>query len=121
MDAANSINPAWVPSVANAWDAVGVFEKIDYPAFLTADESFENGTSLPVGWTTDSGTGAWTVTTSTGAYGNNSLVSADIGDSQKSDVTYQATTESGYLSFYARTSSEKSYDYLKLFVNGNLK
>ncbi len=50
IDAANSINPAWGASVANAWDAVGVFEKIDYPAFVSGDASFENRTSLPSGW-----------------------------------------------------------------------
>lgn len=121
IDAANSINPAWSSSVANAWDAVGVFEKIDYPAFITADESFENGTSLPIGWSTDSGTGAWTVTTSTGAYGNNSLVSGDIGNSEATNLTYAATTESGYLSFHARTSSEKNFDFLKFYVDGNLE
>lgn len=121
IDAANSINPAWAASVASAWDAVGVFEKIDYPAFLTADESFETGTSLPSGWTTDSGTGAWTVSTSTGAFGSNSLVSADIDNNGSTNVIYGATTDSGYLSFHARTSSERNYDFLKFYVDGNLK
>lgn len=121
IDAANSVNPAWAASVANAWDAVGVFEKIDYPAFLTADESFENGTSLPSGWSTDAGTGAWTVTTSTGAFGSGSLVSPDIGNDEVTNVFYDATTESGYLSFHARTSSERSYDFLKFYVDGSLK
>lgn len=74
IDAANSINPGFVPSVKAAWDAVGV---VSDPIFATSDESFENSTGFPTGWNTDiSGSGApWEVTTATGALGSNSLVS----------------------------------------------
>ncbi len=120
IDAANAVNPAYAASVANAWDAVGVNEEIAYPAFVTSDESFENDVSIPAGWTT-SGSGIWTLTSSTGAIGNKSLQSPAIADKESASVTYSATTDTGYLSFFARTSTEKTYDKLKLYVDGNLK
>lgn len=120
IDAANAVNPAYAASVANAWDAVGVNEEIAYPAFVTSDESFENDVSIPAGWTT-SGSGIWTLTSNTGAIGNKSLQSPAIADKESASVTYSATTDTGYLSFFARTSTEKTYDKLKLYVDGNLK
>ena len=77
IDAANSINPSYVASVKAAWDAVGVVSDPTI-ALATSDESFENNTSLPAGYTTSllAGSGnLWSVTTATGAWGNNSLVS----------------------------------------------
>lgn len=47
IDAANSVNPAYAASVSAAWDAVGVGPEIDYPAFVTSEESFEDSASLP--------------------------------------------------------------------------
>ncbi|MDQ1343620.1 MAG: hypothetical protein QG650_339, partial [Patescibacteria group bacterium] len=49
IDAANSIDPSFVPSVMAAWDAVGVGPKIDYPVTVTSDESFETSAELPGG------------------------------------------------------------------------
>lgn len=120
IDAANAMNPAFVASVENAWDAVGVGPEIAYPAFVTNDESFENDVAIPAGWTT-SGSGNWTLSTSTGAIGTKSLESPAIGNKESATVSYSATTETGYLSFFARTSSESNYDFLKLYVDGTLK
>ena len=120
IDAANAVNPAYAASVANAWDAVGVNDEIAYPAFVTSDESFENDVSIPNGWTT-SGSGNWTLTSSTGAIGAKSLQSPALANSESASVTYSAATDTGYLSFFARTSSEKGYDELKLYVDGSLK
>ncbi len=67
IDAANSINPAFVPSVIAAWDAVGVFGTSITPV-LTSDESFETSTALPLNWSTSStGSTAWSVVTNTGS------------------------------------------------------
>lgn len=119
IDAANSVNPAYAASVAAAWDAVGVGPEIDYPASVTSEESFEDSASLPANWTT--GANAWTVASSTGAYGSNSLVSPDIGDSLSARVTYTATTPAGYIAFHKRTSSENGWDWLSFYVDGVLK
>ncbi len=120
IDAANSLDSNYVASVEAAWDAVGVYAETQYPAFITADESFENGTSLPSGWTTGAGTGAWTVVTSTGAVGSNSLQSPAISDSQSASVSLAAETSTGYLTFFARTSTEAIFDELRLYVDGSL-
>ncbi len=67
IDAANSINPAFVPSVIAAWDAVGVYGTSITPV-LTSDESFETSTALPLNWSTSStGATAWSVVTNTGS------------------------------------------------------
>lgn len=119
IDAANAINPAFVPSVEAAWDAVDVGREPAYSVLSVSDESFENSTSLPANWTT-SGTG-WTVSTSTGSFGANSLVSGDINNSEESSVSWQTATHTGSLAFAYRTSSEAGYDFLKLFVDGEQK
>lgn len=118
VDAARSVNPAFVASVEAAWDAVGVNASVEYPAFVTGDESFENSASLPSGWTTDAGTGSWTVSSSTGAIGTKSLVSPNIGNSQSSSVAYSSLTDTGYVTFYSRTSSEHYFDFLTFSIDG---
>lgn len=80
IDAANSLHPtdpSFANSVKAAWDSVGVSGN-PLVNISTPDESFETSTSLPNGYATSVlfGSGSpWTVTTATGAFGSNSLVS----------------------------------------------
>lgn len=120
IDAANSINPSYVPVVKAAWDAVGV---VNNPiiSLATADESFETNTLLPIGYTTSLlyGTGTpWSVTTMTGALGNNSLVSGHISNSSSNMVTWSGVTNAGYIGYYWRTSSEVRWDTLDFYIDG---
>lgn len=50
--------------------------------------------------------------------GSNSLVSPDISNSQSTSATLNATTDTGYVSFFARTSSELYFDKLELRIDG---
>lgn len=123
IDAANSINPSYVPVVKAAWDAVGVIGD-PIVTLATASESFENSTNLPVGYTTSliAGSGnPWTVTTTTGALGNNSLVSGIISDNSSNAVSWSGITDAGYMTYYWRTSSEVKYDTLDFFIDGVMR
>lgn len=122
IDAANSLHPtdpSFANSVKAAWNAVGVVAD-PILTLATTDESFENSTSLPVGWNTSvSGSGApWGVTTTTGALGNNSLVSGALVDSSSGSVSWSGVTDAGYMTFYWRTSSEARWDTLDFYVDG---
>ena len=120
IDAANSIDPNYVPAVKAAWDAVGVVSN-PLISLATADESFETSTLLPVGYTTSLlyGTGTpWSVTTTTGALGNNSLVSGPLSNSSSNSVIWSGTTDAGYIGYYWRTSSEARWDTLDFYIDG---
>ncbi len=90
----------------------------------TADESFENSTDLPSGYASSlpSGSGGlWSVTTSTGVLGNNSLVSGLIEDDSTTALTWSGVTDAGYTTFYWRTSSEAMFDTLDFYMDGELR
>lgn len=120
IDAATSIDPNFVDSVRAAWDAVDIASD-PMLSLATADESFENGTDLPLGYSSSLllGTGGlWSVSTSTGALGNNSLVSGVIEDSSTTALTWSGVVDPGYMTFYWRTSSEATYDTLDFYIDG---
>jgi len=134
IDAAMSIDPNFVDSVKAAWDAVDVAGD-PILSIATADESFENGTDLPSGYSSSLllGTGGlWSVSTSTGALGNNSLVSGVLEDDltwtgnfdnyqstfSMNSVSWSGVVDPGYMTFYWRTSSEAAYDTLDFYIDG---
>ncbi|MDD2916506.1 MAG: M4 family metallopeptidase [Candidatus Gracilibacteria bacterium] len=129
IDAANSLHPtdiSFANSVKAAWDAVGVSGN-PITSFSDVSESFENSTQLPVGWNVSAVGGSeaigepWFITTSTGAIGNNSLVSGVLQDNSNASVSWSGVTDAGYASFYWRTSSEAGYDTLEFYVDGERK
>lgn len=126
IDAANSLHPtdiSFANSVKAAWDAVGVISDPIIP-LATSTESFEDSTNLPTGYSSSlvTGTGdAWSVTTTTGALGNNSLVSGIIANNSVTAVSWSGVTDTGYMTFYWRTSSEAGYDSLDFYVDGMYK
>ncbi|MDD5197505.1 MAG: M4 family metallopeptidase [Candidatus Gracilibacteria bacterium] len=137
IDAANSLHPtdsSFAASVKVAWDAVGVVSD-PIVSLATSTESFEDDTNLPVGYTSSLlvGTGnIWSVTTTTGAMGSNSLISGTIEDDltwtgnwdnyqskfSTTSLSLSGVNDDGYMTFYWRTSSESIFDTLDFYIDG---
>ncbi len=116
-----------------AWDAVGVVSD-PIVSLATSTESFEDDTNLPVGYTSSLlvGTGnIWSVTTTTGAMGSNSLISGTIEDDltwtgnwdnyqskfSTTSLSLSGVNDDGYMTFYWRTSSESIFDTLDFYID----
>ena len=93
------------------------FDATSVPAITIL--SFENG-ALPADWSmpvlSDAG---WRVDTlSEAAHGSVSLRADDIAHRQRAQVEFTREFSNGDLSFWARTSTEANYDYLRVYVDG---
>ncbi|BDX05918.1 reprolysin-like metallopeptidase [Planctobacterium marinum] len=82
-------------------------------------------TTGPFGFESTSGLDNWTLNdwgfaTGSAQEGNFSLGSGVIGNSASSSVSYTGTFVAGTLSFYVKTSTEESADYLKFYVDNEL-
>lgn len=122
IDAAAAIDPTAVETVKAAWDAVGVPGMTDFPVIADIYENFDSGSdsSLPVGWDV-SGSAGWERTTLTGSVGSASIQSSPLGNQAYAAVSRQDTfPNDGYLAFDFRTSTEKNYDHLQLYIDGTL-
>ncbi|HNQ44312.1 MAG TPA: gingipain R, partial [Candidatus Cloacimonadota bacterium] len=81
-------------------------------------EDFESGfTNFPWGFTN----GDWTI--SDGGYNNTSAAkSPAIGNSQATSMSITLSNASdGIISFWKKVSSEAGYDYLRFYINGQMK
>lgn len=81
-------------------------------------EDFESGfVNYPWGFTN----GNWTI--SEGGYNNTSAAkSPAIGNSQSTSMSVTLTNPSdGIISFWKKVSSEAGYDYLRFYINGQMK
>lgn len=67
---------------------------------------------------TTAGSIPWTVDTSTAAEGPESLRSGLVGHSQSTSVEFTGTFPAGPFVFARRVSSEQSFDFLRVFVDG---
>ncbi|MBX3275406.1 MAG: hypothetical protein KF729_34385 [Sandaracinaceae bacterium] len=86
-------------------------------AVAPPSEGFEGG-ALPAGWTA-SGHQGWTVTSAQRRTGTFSARSGAITHSQTSSLTHSSTYASaGAFSFWRRVSSESSFDYLEIYIDG---
>lgn len=89
-------------------------------AITDYSESFENG--LPALWqNVDTGNADWQLDNVHATDGSFSLKSGDIDDGQTSSVKISALFSDGTLSFDARVSSESCCDFLRVYLNGELK
>jgi len=80
-------------------------------------EDFETGDFTHFAWT-QSGNQPWTITNVDPYEGAYSAKSGTITNSQKSDLSLQMNvTSADSISFYLKTSSESSWDYLKFYID----
>lgn len=81
-------------------------------------ESFENG--LPDSWivTPIRGSAGWAVSSEESTDGEFGLVALDVDHDEDARVKFAGLFESGVLSFDYGVSSEVSFDFLRVFVNG---
>jgi Metallo-peptidase family M12/FG-GAP-like repeat/Calx-beta domain len=77
------------------------------------------GNVLPAGWTQSAGANAsWSVVNTEASEGSYSLKSDVIANSQTASIQFTAMMNSGDLSFYRKVSSESTFDFFKVFVDG---
>jgi thermolysin len=115
MSAAADLNPAWVSSVSQAWDAIGV--TVIPETTSTALGEAVNAPELT--WKTWGSTGSyWYVDTATTHDGSQAGRSGHLGNSQLSYISTEITGP-GTLSFYWRVSSEQGWDYLIFYIDGS--
>lgn len=82
--------------------------------------SFEGGV-FPPGFTF-AGNANWTITSGTAWDGQYSAKSGSIGNNQTSQMIFSMeVATAGTISFYYKVSSEANYDYLKFYINNQLK
>ncbi|MBI2439838.1 MAG: M4 family metallopeptidase [Lentisphaerae bacterium] len=109
ISAAQDLNSAWVPSVTQAWEAVG------YGGNTLADL----GTALNATYLTwyTGGNSNWFAQTNVTYDGVLAAQSGPIDDDQQSRL--QTTfSGAGIFSFWWKVSSEANYDYLRFFIDG---
>jgi len=83
-------------------------------------ESFETGTFGP-GWTFG-GNANWFITNQEAWDGSHSARSGAIGNSASTQLSYTMNVlVPGQISFYRKVSSESGYDFLKFYINNQLK
>jgi len=83
-------------------------------------ENFENGLNY-MGWTM-SGDADWTLDTDNAYEGTYCLRSGAITDGQTTSAEFDYdVTATGSMVFYRNTASEINADYLRLYIDGNLK
>lgn len=93
---------------------------VDFELTESTAVSFETGTFEP-GWTF-SGNANWTIDGTNAWDGQYSAKSGSIGNDQNTQmmITKEAAT-AGTISFYIKVSSEADYDYLKFYIDNQLK
>ncbi|MDA3780295.1 MAG: M14 family zinc carboxypeptidase, partial [Bacteroidales bacterium] len=89
---------------------------------FTADiEDFETNNFSSFNWQ-HSGNQNWTTTSTEKYEGTYSVVSGDITDNQSSTLELELQIEqSGEISFYKKVSSESAFDYLKFYIDNEIK
>jgi carboxypeptidase T len=93
---------------------------INFELFPAVAESFESGV-FGDGWTF-SGNQPWLIDNSVAWDGNNSARSGTINHNQSSSMIYtMETVLDGVISFYLKVSSEDSYDFLRFYINDEMK
>lgn len=98
-------------------DRVWIDDVVITPTSPVPVEGFESG-ALPSGWTS-SGSASWTIDTTTPRAGSYAARSGVITHSQSTSLFRTVTLSSaGNLRFWYRVSSESSYDYLRVYVDG---
>ena len=93
---------------------------VDFELTESTAISFETGT-FGQGWTFG-GNANWTIDGTNAWDGQYSAKSGNIGNSQTTQmmITKEAAT-AGTISFYVKVSSEQDYDYLKFYIDNQLK
>ena len=94
---------------------------IYYPKITELIEDWETGDFSKYNWTTG-GNLPWEITTEYPYQGYYHAVSGNIGDEETSsfEIQYQVMGFDS-ISFYKKVSTEQDYDYLKFFIDNNLK
>jgi hypothetical protein len=95
--------------------------KIPGSVNYVVDDSFESGNIMNPPWTTG-GAAGWQAVTDTPTDGVYCVRSGNIANSFNSDLALTVSLSSpGYLSFCRKVSSESGYDYLRFYINNELK
>ena len=82
---------------------------------------FEASASIPTGFTT-SGDASWRITSTMPHGGSRAAESGVISNSETTSLSYAVTAGSGgMLRFWYRTSTERTYDSLELYIDGTLQ
>ncbi len=104
-------------SIDSGSDTVWI-DDVAIGAETNPNTGFEGSSTLPAGYTT-SGTTGWVVVTSGARSGANAAASGVISHSQTTSMTRTVTAPSATtLTFWYRVSSEPSYDFLRVFIDG---
>jgi Metallo-peptidase family M12/FG-GAP-like repeat/Calx-beta domain len=86
---------------------------------LTAAGVWPPGNVVPAGWAQPPGTNAaWSVVDTDASEGTYSLKSGTIIDSQEASIQFTANMKSGILRFYRKVSSEETFDFFRVYVDG---
>ena len=105
---------AWVDNISLPISTQTYISDLD-EVEATGPFGFESTSGLD-NWTLND----WSFATGSAEDGNFSLGSGAIGNSASSSVSYTGNFEAGTLSFYVKTSTEESFDYLEFYVDGEL-
>lgn len=117
LSAAGDLNQAWVTSVSQAWDAVGISVVTEWPE-ITSVTLGEAVNAPELTWKTWNNTGSyWFAETATTYDGSNAAQSGPIGNSRQSRID-TTVTGPGTFSFYWKVSSEANWDYLIFYIDG---
>jgi len=121
INAANSMDVTWnlASSVKQAWDAVGVYSDLLDQYNNIIDYEFSSWSVIPSEFSS-TWSALWSTDNSTWALFVGSLVSWTIWNLQTSSISRSWTTNSWYLWFWLKTSSEAWYDNLNFYIDNKL-
>jgi len=81
--------------------------------------SFENWTGDDFRWSSQ-GTASWIIDSENSFSGNNSIRSFNIGDNQRTVLSFKGDFVSGELSFAVKCSTEEDWDRLKFYIDDTM-
>lgn len=88
--------------------------------FAVTKSGFPEGNAVPEGWFKPGfAKTIWRTTTNNSFEGKYSLVSGDdTPDGKASAIAYRSSFNAGYVSFYIKVSSERSFDFARFYIDG---
>jgi len=105
-----------IRNIGSAGETISFFVDVAGADPNDIDETFESQTFTNHDWIIDP-VNQWTISNDTAHNGSYSASSATIGDGQSSRLDIKLNLDSGYLQFYARTSTQQNNDFLRFYIN----
>lgn len=118
--ASNAFVGAVVRMDCEVSDAISRVNQSIYCVIGSVDEDFETGNLNKFSWL-KSGVGVWAVSNSGAFEGSYGVVAENVANDESAELSISMKVlQDDSISFFRKVSSEKNYDYLEFYIDGQL-